>query len=432
MKVAAFLPVKGSSDRIENKNLRLLDGKPLFLHTLEKLMGCPSIDEVFLDTESEAIIELARDTGCRVFRRDPALASNRTDGNALFVNEVRHTDADIVLQILCTSPFIRIETLDRAIAILKSERQFDSVVLVRRERLYTWENGAPAYDIEHIPNSNTLDDIVIETMGLYGMHAKAALTLGRRIGKHPFLLEATPLEAVDVNWPEDLELANLIAAGLREQERRLLANLRNQLSSPLLSDLLDDFGYRNCVIPGLQPNMEQARIIGRAKTLRLRELKEGEDFKGIYEALDSYRTIVPGDVIMVENTVPQYAYFGELNASLSIRAGAVGAVIGGRTRDSASVVDLGFPVFADGYTCSDVRKRATTDTINRSICIRGVPVSPGDLVYADREGVVVVPRKIEHEVVQAALESAGKEKHLQIDIALGIDSERLTSKYGFF
>lgn len=432
MKVAAFLPAKGSSDRIENKNLRLVDGRPLFLHTLEKLMRCPFIDEVYIDTESEAMIELSRDTGCRAMRRDPALASNSTDGNRLFLNEVAHTDADIVLQVLCTSPFIEVETLEKAVSTLREGQEHDSVVLVRSERLYTWKDGRPTYDVERIPNSSTLGNTVIETMGLYAMRSATARRLGRRIGDRPLLLQASPLEAIDVNWPEDLDLANLIAAGLREQERKLLANLRNQLSSSLLSDLLDDLGYRGCVISGLQPNIEQARIIGRAKTLRLRELERDEDFRGIYSALESYKTVVPGDVIMVENAVPQYAYFGELNANLSIRAGAVGAVIGGRTRDSANVVELGLPVFADGYTCEDVRKRATTDTINRPISIRGVPISPGDLVFGDREGVVVVPRQIEQEVVQAALGAAGKEKHLQIDIAQGIDCERLTSKYGFF
>ncbi len=53
MKIVAFLPVKGTSSRIENKNIKLLDGKPLFLHTLEKLSSCSFIDEVYLDSESE-------------------------------------------------------------------------------------------------------------------------------------------------------------------------------------------------------------------------------------------------------------------------------------------------------------------------------------------------------------------------------------------
>jgi regulator of RNase E activity RraA/CMP-N-acetylneuraminic acid synthetase len=432
MKVAAFLPAKGSSDRIENKNLRLLDGKPLFLHTLEKLVACPFIDEVFLDTESDEMIELGRDTGASVMRRDPTLASNQTDGNKLFVNEVDHTDADIVLQVLCTSPFINVDTLERAVVTLRNDHRFDSAVLIRKEKLYRWENGRPAYDIRHIPNSSTLPDTVIETMGLYAMRAEAARRTGRRIGDSPLVLEANPLEAIDVNWPEDLELANLIAAGQREQDRKLLANLRNQLNSSLLSDILDDLGLRKQVIKGLRPNIDQARIIGRAKTLRLRTLKDGEDFRGIYRALESYKTIVPGDVIVVENEVPQHAYFGELNANLAVRAGAVAAIVGGQTRDSADVVNVGLPVFASGYTCQDVRKRATTESINRPITVQGIRVAPGDLIFADREGVVVVPRRVEREVIQTALRNAGNEKHLQIDIAQGIDVDALTSKYGFF
>jgi regulator of RNase E activity RraA/CMP-N-acetylneuraminic acid synthetase len=432
MKVAAFLPAKGSSDRIENKNLRLLDGKPLFLHTLEKLTTCPFIDEVFLDTESDEMIELGRDTGASIMRRDPALASNQTDGNRLFVNEVNHTDADIVLQVLCTSPFIKVDTLERAVATLRNDHRHDSAVLIRKEKLYRWESGRPAYDLRHIPNSSSLPDTVIETMGMYAMHAEAARRLGRRIGDSPLLLEANPLEAIDVNWPEDLELANLIAAGSREQERKLLVNLRNQMNSSLLSDILDDLGLRKQVIKGLRPNMDHARVIGRAKTLRLRTLKDGEDFRGIYRALESYKTVVPGDIIVVENEVPQHAYFGELNANLAVRAGAVAAIVGGHTRDSADVVNVGLPVFASGYTCQDVRKRATTESMNRPITVQGIRICPGDLIFADREGVVVVPRRVEREVIDTALRNAGNEKHLQIDIAQGIDVDALTSKYGFF
>jgi regulator of RNase E activity RraA len=365
-------------------------------------------------------------------RRDPALASNRTDGNRLFVNEVLQTDADVVVQVLCTSPFIEIATIENAVATLRGDHNYDSAVLVRKERLYQWANGRPAYDIDNIPNSSTLPDTVIETMGLYAMRSEAARRLGRRIGDSPLLLEASPLEAVDVNWPEDLDLANQIAAGQREQDRKLLAILRNQMNSSLLSDILDDLGLRKQVIKGLRPNIDRARVIGRAKTLRLRALREGEDFRGIYKALDSYKTVVPGDIIVVENEVPQHAYFGELNANLSVRCGAVAAIIGGHTRDSADVVSLGLPVFATGYTCQDVRKRATTDSINRPISIQGIEVRPGDLVFADREGVVIVPRRVEREVIATALRNASGEKHLQIDIAQGIEVDQLTAKYGFF
>lgn len=432
MKVVAFLPAKGSSDRIENKNTKLLDGKPLFLHTLDKLLACDFINEVYLDTESDEIIAMAAERDCRVLRRAPELASNRTDGNRLFMNQVQHVEADLYIQILCTSPFISTETLRRGVQTLRDDSGFDSAVLVRKERLYLWHSGRPVYDIANIPNSFTLDETVIETMGLYMMRREAALRLERRIGDTPLLLEASALEAIDVNWQEDFDLAGLIEAGRREKDRRLLNNLKGLLSSAMLSDILDDHGHPNQVIRGLAPNMTDAAILGRAKTLRLRALREGEDFRGIYTALQSYATVVPNDIILVENEVGEYAYFGELNANLAIRRGAAGVVVGGMTRDSAEVLKAALPVFAKGYSCQDVRKRATVDHINRPITLEGVRVNPEDLVFGDREGIVVIPRKAERSVLDAALKTATNEKRILIDISVGAEIDHLTREYGFF
>lgn len=192
MKVVAFLPAKGTSSRVENKNIKLLDGKPLFLHTLEKLIECDFIDEVYLDTESDEIIYLASETNCKILKRDPNLASNTTDGNKLFLNEVNHIKADIYIQILGTSPFIEKETIKKGIDTIKSS-DFDSVVLVRKEKLYTWNEKGPNYNIENIPNSFDLNDTIIETMGLYIVKRETALCTQKRIGNKPYLLYATAL-----------------------------------------------------------------------------------------------------------------------------------------------------------------------------------------------------------------------------------------------
>lgn len=433
MKTIAFLPAKGSSDRIGNKNVRLLDGKPLFLHSIDKLLACDFIDEVYLDTESEEIAAMVADRDCEVLMRDPALASNATDGNRLFMNQVRQVEADIYIQVLCTSPFIELATIQRGVAALSDPMSIhDSAVLVRKDRLYTWENGRPSYDIANIPNSFTLEETIIETMGLYMVKRDAAIRLGRRIGDTPMLLEASPLEAIDVNWPEDFALAELIEAGRRERDRYLLNNLKGLLSSPMLSDILDDHGYPDQVIRGLAPNLPDVRMLGRAKTLRLRKLGDGEDFRGIYKALDSYATVVPNDVIVVENEIGEYAYFGELNANLAIRRGAAGVVVGGMTRDSADVARLGLPVFSRGYSCQDVRKRATLDHVNRPIVVGGVRVAPEDLIFGDREGLVVIPKRIEQSVLDAALRIATNEKRVIIDISEGAEVDKLIREYGFF
>ena len=432
MKVVAFLPAKGSSSRIKSKNMKLLDGKPLFLHTLEKLVNSKLFDEVYLDTESDDVIEAASEVNCQILKRDKSLASNKTDGNKMFLNEVNHVDADIYVQVLCTSPFINMETIKAGIDKVNTDSSYDSAVLVRKERLYTWNENGPSYDVENIPNSVDLGDPIIETMGLYIVKKEAAIQTQRRVGEQPYLLEATALEAIDVNWPDDFKLAELIAAGEREQSRKLLGNIKNHLSSCILSDLLDDLGYPAQVLKGLSPNFEGAKLFGRAKTLKLRKLEDGESFKGIYDALYSYETIVPEDIILIENEAPEYAYFGELNANLAIRSGASGVIVNGMTRDSAEVMTTGLPVFAQGYTCQDVRKRATTESFNKTICLNGIPVEPGCLVFADSEGVIIIPKEIESEVIDEVYERAANEKKILADISSGVDVDTLTKNYGFF
>jgi len=402
MKVVAFLPAKGSSNRIENKNIKLLDGKPLFLRTLEKLVNCDFIDEVYLDSESDVVFDLAEPVECKFLKRDPKLANNSTDGHRLFYNEVSKVDADIYIQILCTSPFIKPETIKKGIEILKNSNEYDSVVLIKKDKQYLWSSNQPLYNRHHIPNSIDLPDTIIETMGLYIVKKEIAHKKQMRYGENVYLLEADPIEAIDVNYPKDFEFAEYIAAGIRQEETKLFKNLAYVLNSAMLSDILDDMNI-NGVINGLQLNIKSKKILGRAKTLKIRNLKEGEDYRGIYDALNSYSTIGINDIIAVENECSDYAYFGELNANLAIRSGAIGAIISGKTRDYKNVKDLDFPVFAYGQKCKDVRKRATLESINKKIVIDGIEILPGDLVFGDIDGIVVIPRKYEKEIIEKAI-----------------------------
>ncbi|MCT7551338.1 hypothetical protein N5T67_00670 [Aliarcobacter butzleri] len=431
MKIIAFLPAKGTSSRIENKNIKLLDGKPLFLHTLEKLVACDFIDEVYLDSESEEIFSLAENVKCNFLKRDVSLATNMTDGHSLFYNEAKQVEADIYIQILGTSPFIKKETIQKGIAILKTQNEYDSVILVKKEKLYTWNEQTANYNLEHIPNSVDLPDTIIETMGLYITRKNVALEMKKRIGKNPYLLEASTIEAVDVNYPDEFELANFIAAGIREKERQLFKNLAYKLTSSMLSDIMDDLGC-DTTITSLSLNLRNKKLLGRAKTLKIRELNENEDFTGIYDALDSYKTIVPNDIIIVENECSDFAYFGEMNANLAIRAGAIGAIIGGKTRDTKEVADLDFPVFATGAKCKDVRKRATLESINKKINLYGVEIYPNDLIFADNDGIVVIPKKYEEEVIQKAFETINKEKNILSDIMNGKSISDILKNNGEF
>ena len=438
MIVYAFVPAKGTSSRIENKNMQFLDGERLYINALKKLLQCKQIDKVFLDTESAAMYSMADYLPVEFMQRDPKFASNATDGHQLFLNEIEtNPDADIYVQLLCTSPFIDPETIDRAIQALKDKSEYDSAILMQRDKYYLWKDGTPTYDINHIPNSVDLAYTEIETMGLYICRKEVAVNLKRRYGNKPLMLYAKPEEAIDVNTPVDLEFAKVYAAGLRRQDNKKLNLIKHFVSSPALSDLLDDMSIElgeSCgsVINGWRSNIAGSKMLGRANTLRLRSLLPDEDFRGIYDALDSYEGIAENDIIVVENECAEYAYFGDLNARLAIRAGACGAVIDGMTRDRKQTELLGIPVFSRGYNATDVRRRAVLDYINKPIKIAGYTVTPGDLIFADENALVVIYQKHETEVLQRCLEALIKETKITKDIFEQTDVHDIVSMHGAF
>ena len=215
-KVIAFVPAKGTSSRIPEKNIRILGNKPLFLHVLDTLLSCYTIDEVYLDSDSEKIFELAKDRKMKKLKRDPALSTNKTDGNQLLLNEASNVDADIYIQALPTAPFLSQKTIDDAVFNLITSAEKDSLFTVHREKLYLWsDNEMPLnYDPRKIPNSVELKETIIETMGLYVIR-KESLLLGKsRIGKNPILYDIPLLETIDINTPENFELASLIVQGM--------------------------------------------------------------------------------------------------------------------------------------------------------------------------------------------------------------------------
>lgn len=438
MKVYAFVPAKGTSERVENKNMRFLDGERLYVRALKKLLQCKNIDKVFLDTESQQMYDLVDYLPIEFMKRDVNLANNKTDGHKMFLNEVNSfPDADIYVQLLCTSPFIEPETIDSAIEALKNSKDYDSAILMKRDKFYLWENNKPLYDINHIPNSKDLPFTEIESMGLYICKKETAQRLQRRYGDNPLMIYGKAHESVDVNTPEDLTFAETFATGLRRQENQNLNLIKHFLSSPALSDLLDDMlvatGEKcGAVINGWKCNIKNAKLLGRANTLKLRQLKDNEDFHGIYDALSSYDGIAENDIIVVENECRDYAYFGDLNARLAIRAGAAGVIVDGVTRDKRQTELLGLPVFARGYNAADVRRRATTEYINKPIKIGGHTINPGDLIFMDENAMVVIYKKYEKEILSEVLNTLKNEKNIISDIFEKKNVFQITKERGAF
>ena len=339
-------------------------------------------------------------------------------------------EADIYVQSLCTSPFITELTVTRALEKLAASPDADSLVAVSRQRLYTWRDGAPDYGWGRIPNSVDLPETVVEAMGLYMVRASDNRP-HRRFGAKPLLFELNPEELIDLNWPDDLTLAEALCSGKRAAANLALAQRRPYLSSALLGDVCKDLGI-DAILPSQIRTQGSHRVFGRAKTLELGPLREGDSWHGIYRALESYDFVCPGDVIVVATSVPEYAYFGELNANLALRAGVVGAVIDGFTRDKEAVAQLQFPVFARGSYCADVRLRGTVRAMNGPVHIGGVLVRNHDLVFGDADGVVVIPEDRWLEVEAETWKRIDQEWTIKKQISLGLSSKKILREIGPF
>lgn len=214
--IYGFVPARGGSTRVPGKNLKDVGGLPMFLRACYNLNQILPKDHIVVDSDDEKILELARSHGFQALIRPAELATNATDGNSFFAWEVsNYPDADIYIQHLPPMPFCSKETLQKGLNAIQDEG-YDSIVIVGKEHFYLWDadRQKPLYDIRHIPNSYTLKETVFETMGLYMITAQAHQKDKLRIGEHYKMIEINKIEQIDVNYPEDFELAQAVANGL--------------------------------------------------------------------------------------------------------------------------------------------------------------------------------------------------------------------------
>ncbi|HBY64595.1 MAG TPA: dimethylmenaquinone methyltransferase [Solibacterales bacterium] len=205
-------------------------------------------------------------------------------------------------------------------------------------------------------------------------------------------------------------------------DAELFALLREKLFTAVVGDILDGLGFtRQFLPPGIQPLDPAMTVAGRAMPVLEADYPEQEGgrlgakpFGLMLEALDDLK---PGEVYVATGGSPSYALWGELMSTRAMKLGAAGAVLDGYSRDTRGILKLGFPVFSRGRYAQDQRARGKVVDFRLRLEVGGVTVRPGDIVFGDLDGVVVVPREAEAEVFRLALEKASTENRLRTEIA---------------
>jgi 4-hydroxy-4-methyl-2-oxoglutarate aldolase len=169
--------------------------------------------------------------------------------------------------------------------------------------------------------------------------------------------------------------------------------------------------------PGIRPIQDGARIAGSAVTV---SCAPGDNIM-IHAAVE---VIEPGDILVVSTTSPSTnGMFGELLATSVIARGCAGVVVDAGVRDISDLRRMGLPVWSRAVHASGTVK-ATPGSVNVPIVCGGATVSPGDVVVADDDGVVVVERERAAQVLEAARERLKRETEVRARLAageLGID-----------
>ncbi len=216
-------------------------------------------------------------------------------------------------------------------------------------------------------------------------------------------------------WKTDAELFTLV---------------RDVLYTPVVGDVLDQLGRTHQFLPApVQPMREQMKVVGRAMPALHGDVHGPQDrpFGLLTEALDQ---LEPGEVWIGSGGQMRCAYWGEILTATARTRGAVGAVVNGYHRDTPKVLEQNWPVFSRGRYAQDSSVRTQVVAYRCPIEVDGTWIEPGDLVFGDLDGVVVVPQELEAETVERALEKARAENLVRNAIEGGMSSTDAFKKYG--
>jgi CMP-N-acetylneuraminic acid synthetase len=209
--------MRHNSERVPGKNYRPLGGIPLFHHVVNALLAVPTIAEVVIDTDSDAIMSdvAAAFPQVRVLVRPEHLRAGEIPMNDVLLNTAEQVQADVLLQTHSTNPFLSSATIASAIdRFLAHENDCDSAFGVTRLQARLWT--ADAKPVNHDPavllRTQDLPPIYLENSCFYLFTPQTLRERHNRIGERPLLVEVPPEEAVDIDEESDFRLAEAISA----------------------------------------------------------------------------------------------------------------------------------------------------------------------------------------------------------------------------
>lgn len=217
MKIVSFIPIKLNNQRLPGKNTMSLNGRPTCDYIFETISELDVIDEKYVYCSDESIIPYIskyEKNGLTFLKRDTYLDGYEVKGLEIIKFFIRDVDADIYVLTHVTQPFVKSESIKKALEKVISGK-YDSAFSAVALQDYMWMNGKPLnYDRKDIIRTQDLEPIYMETGAFFIFRKEVFTEMGQRIGNNPYIYEIDQFEAVDIDTAEDFEFAKAVAAYL--------------------------------------------------------------------------------------------------------------------------------------------------------------------------------------------------------------------------
>ncbi|MGJ7506822.1 RraA family protein [Variovorax sp. GT1P44] len=225
---------------------------------------------------------------------------------------------------------------------------------------------------------------------------------------------------------------------MNNNDAELFQVIRDELFVAAVGDVLDTMGYQHQFLPaGIAPLEKTMRIVGRAMPVLEADVindgnrsagpLSGKPFGLMLEALDDLKE---GEIYIATGASLRYALWGGLMSTRARHLKAAGAILDGYVRDADEIERLQFNVFCRGTYAQDQGVRGQVIDYRCTIEIDGVRIAPGDLLFGDREGVLVIPRAVEAEAVAKALDKVRTENKVADAIRSGMSACEALATFG--
>jgi 4-hydroxy-4-methyl-2-oxoglutarate aldolase len=208
-------------------------------------------------------------------------------------------------------------------------------------------------------------------------------------------------------------------------DEELFALMRAELSTCPVSDVMELLGFLHPMLPpAIRPLRGDMVMIGRAMPAQdAAPLPYGTparfDAKPFGIMFESIETLRPGEVYIASGGPVCAARLGDMLITRAAKRGAAGVVINAHIRDANGILRLGLPTFAHGTYAYGLQRRHNVVDFRCSITIGEVRIRPGDLIFGDGDGVCVIPREAEREIITRALAKTSGERHVREEIEAG-------------